>query len=53
MILAGGLGPDNVKEAIRLVRPAGVDSKTKTDREDTHEKDLGKVEAFHRAAKSG
>lgn len=53
VILAGGLGPDNVKEAIRLVRPAGVDSKTRTDREDTHAKDLGKVEAFHRAAKSG
>ncbi|UWU75461.1 phosphoribosylanthranilate isomerase [Bradyrhizobium huanghuaihaiense] len=53
VILAGGLGPDNVKEAIRLVRPAGVDSKTKTDREDTHSKDLAKIEAFHRAAKSG
>jgi len=53
VILAGGPGPDNVKEAIRLVRPAGIDSKTKTDCEDTHSKDLGKVEAFYRAAKSG
>ncbi|UGY13173.1 phosphoribosylanthranilate isomerase [Bradyrhizobium septentrionale] len=53
VILAGGLGPDNVKEAIRLVQPAGVDSKTKTDRESVHSKDLAKVKAFHRAAKSG
>jgi phosphoribosylanthranilate isomerase len=53
VILAGGLGPDNVKEAIRSVHPAGVDSKTRTDREGTHSKDLAKVEAFYRAAKSG
>lgn len=50
VILAGGLGPDNVREAIRSVRPAGVDSKTRTDREGSHAKDLEKVEAFHRAA---
>src|SRR4051812_30773632 len=36
VILAGGLGPDNVAEAIRAVRPAGVDSKTKTDRPGSH-----------------
>jgi phosphoribosylanthranilate isomerase len=52
VILAGGLGPDNVIEAIRLVRPAGVDSKTRTDCEGTHMKDLEKVEAFYRAATS-
>ncbi|MDH6262736.1 phosphoribosylanthranilate isomerase [Bradyrhizobium sp. BR13661] len=52
VILAGGLGPDNVKRAIGSVRPAGVDSKTRTDQEGTHSKDLSKVEAFYRAATS-
>ena len=33
-IIAGGLGPENVQEAIRVARPAGVDSKTKTDKSD-------------------
>ena len=52
VILAGGLGSDNVAEAIRAVRPAGVDSKTKTDRDGTHRKDLDRVRRFHAAAKS-
>jgi phosphoribosylanthranilate isomerase len=51
-ILAGGLGPDNVREAIRSVNPAGVDSKTKTDRAGTHAKDLEKVRAFVRAIRA-
>ena len=51
-IIAGGLGPENVQEAIRVARPAGVDSKTKTDRSDrTHTKDLQKVSAFVTAAR--
>jgi phosphoribosylanthranilate isomerase len=53
VFLAGGLGPDNVIESIRAVGPAGVDSKTKTDRLGTHAKDLAKVEAFFRAALAG
>ncbi|HKH02520.1 MAG TPA: phosphoribosylanthranilate isomerase [Bradyrhizobium sp.] len=51
-ILAGGLGPHNVAEAILAVRPAGVDSKTKTDLGKTHAKDLTQVAAFDRAAKN-
>jgi len=50
-ILAGGLGPENVAEAIAVDRPAGVDSKTKTDRAGGPGKDLAKVEAFVAAAK--
>ena len=50
VILAGGLGPDDVADAIRAVRPAGVDSKTKTDREGSHQKDLERVRRFQEAA---
>jgi phosphoribosylanthranilate isomerase len=50
VILAGGLGPENVAEAISMVRPTGVDSKTKTDKEGTHTKDLERVRRFHEAA---
>ena len=52
VILAGGLGPDNVAGAIRSVRPAGVDSKTRTDRDGTHAKDLGRVRRFYEIAKA-
>lgn len=52
VILAGGLGPDNVAEAIRAVRPAGVDSKTRTDRPGSHAKDLDRVRRFHMAAQA-
>jgi phosphoribosylanthranilate isomerase len=52
VVLAGGLGPDNVGEAIRLVRPAGVDSKTKTDRDGSNAKDLERVRRFHEAARA-
>jgi phosphoribosylanthranilate isomerase len=50
-ILAGGLDAENVGEAIAAVRPAGVDSKTKTDRRDGTGKDLEKVRRFVTAAK--
>ena len=52
VILAGGIGPDNVAEAIRIVRPAGVDSKTKTDRDGSHAKNLDRVRRFHQAARA-
>ena len=47
VILAGGLGPDNVADTIAQVRPAGVDSETRTSRDsDRRRKDLAKVERF-------
>jgi phosphoribosylanthranilate isomerase len=51
VILAGGLDGDNVAAAIAAVRPAGVDSKTRTDREDGSGKDLDRVRRFVAAAK--
>jgi phosphoribosylanthranilate isomerase len=51
VIPAGGLDADNVAAAIAAVRPAGVDSKTKTDRGDGNGKDLDKVRRFVTAAK--
>jgi len=51
VVIAGGLGPENVRAAIAATRPAGVDSKTRTDKADgSHTKDLAKVRAFVEAA---
>ncbi len=55
VILAGGLGPDNVADAIRAVRPWGVDSLTHTNRPlpgGGFVKDLDRVRAFVAAAHS-
>jgi len=53
VLIAGGLGPDNVVDAIKAVQPAGVDSKTKTDKTDgSHTKDLEKIRHFVARAKS-
>jgi phosphoribosylanthranilate isomerase len=47
VFLAGGLGPDNVVDAIEQVRPAGVDSETHTSRtDDRRRKDPDRVRAF-------
>jgi phosphoribosylanthranilate isomerase len=47
VILAGGLGPDNVALAIRATRPAGVDSETRTSRDDDRRrKDPERVRLF-------
>lgn len=54
VILAGGLSPANVADAIRRVKPWGVDSLTHTSRQlggGRFEKDLDAVERFVRAAK--
>ena len=46
------IGPGNIAAAIRASRPAGVDSKTLTDKADgSHTKDLEKVRAFVAAAR--
>ena len=52
VILAGGLGPQNVAQAIRTVRPAGVDSKTHTDQDGGPFKEIEQVRAFVGIAKS-
>jgi phosphoribosylanthranilate isomerase len=52
VILAGGLSPDNVAEAIRHVRPAGVDSFTWTNTSsDSRRKDPDLVRGFVQEAR--
>lgn len=49
VIVAGGLGPDNVEECIRQIHPYGVDSLTKTSykySDGVMEKDIDKVRLF-------
>ncbi len=54
VILAGGLSPDNVAQAIAAVRPWGVDSFTHTDIPGQRgKKDLARVRAFIAAALRG
>jgi phosphoribosylanthranilate isomerase len=52
-ILAGGLGPANVLEAIDTVHPYGVDSETRTSRDDDRRrKDPERVKLFIERARS-
>lgn len=52
VILAGGLSAANVQDAIRAVRPWGVDSNTHTNiHGDPVEKDLDRIAAFVKAVK--
>jgi phosphoribosylanthranilate isomerase len=54
VILAGGLSPDNVADAIATVRPWGVDSFTHTDVPGKRgKKDPSRVRAFIAAARRG
>jgi phosphoribosylanthranilate isomerase len=55
VILAGGLSPENVTDAIRVVRPWGVDSLTHTNRPlpgGGFRKDIDRVAAFAAAARA-
>ena len=53
VILAGGLSPENVADAIRQVGPAGVDSATHTSRaDDPRRKDADRVRRFIEAARA-
>ena len=51
IILAGGLGPDNVAEAIRIVQPWGVDACSRLETEPGR-KDHRKMRLFVQAAQS-
>jgi phosphoribosylanthranilate isomerase len=51
VILAGGLDPDNVAASIRHVRPAGVDSFSRTNLRRSRRKDLDLVGRFMREAR--
>ena len=51
LILSGGLGPENVSEAIARVKPFAVDSASATERAPGH-KDETKLRAFFRAVES-
>jgi phosphoribosylanthranilate isomerase len=52
ILLAGGLKPENVAEAIRQAQPWGVDSASGVE-DNPREKDARKIEAFVRAVRAG
>jgi phosphoribosylanthranilate isomerase len=51
-VLAGGLSPENVAEAVRVVQPYGVDSNTHTNVPGTWNKDFTRMQQFARNART-
>ena len=52
IVLAGGLRPENVAEAVRVVRPFGVDVASGVESSDPRRKDPERVRAFVLAARN-
>jgi phosphoribosylanthranilate isomerase len=52
LVLAGGLTAENVAEAVKTVRPFGVDVAGGVESNDPRKKDPGRLEKFIRAARS-
>jgi phosphoribosylanthranilate isomerase len=52
LIVAGGLRPDNVADAVRALAPFGVDTASGVEGADPRRKDAAKVRAFVREARS-
>jgi phosphoribosylanthranilate isomerase len=52
LVLAGGLRPDNVAEAVHAVRPFGVDVASGVESGNPRRKDLERVNAFVQAARA-
>ncbi len=52
IILAGGLTPENIEDAIRIVQPYGVDVSSGVEGSDKGKKDHKKLELFIQRAKS-
>lgn len=51
LLLAGGLNPDNVSQAISALQPDGVDVSSGVEFSDKHEKDALKIEQFVKAVR--
>jgi phosphoribosylanthranilate isomerase len=51
-VLAGGLSPENVANAIRVVHPYGVDSNTHTNMPGTWKKDFRRMQQFVQSART-
>jgi phosphoribosylanthranilate isomerase len=52
VVLAGGLTPENVAEAVRLVQPFGVDVASGVEGADPRKKDPERIARFVQAARS-